>query len=549
MRLKLITSLEKCFLDEDINTKQAFSSGSMLKNEVYHFGLCFDEEKIIWSSAAYTLKVVSDIAEYVNVRRVEHVGVQMPIYLQKYDDNYLRTKPGIFPDLLLPLGKFNRVISANILQTLFIEVDTKGKVPAGNYEITFEFYDTKEKLAASETFNLEIIDAFLPEQELINTQWFYCDCLQKYYGTEAFDERHWEIIENYIKVAVKNGQNMILTPVFTPALDTYVGGERPTTQLVGVEVKDGKYSFDFSKLSRWVDLCEKIGIKYFEISHFFTQWGAKHTPKVMATVDGEEKQIFGWQTDATSQEYREFLTAFIPELLAFMKSKNGADKRCYFHISDEPNDEHVEQYKACRDIFDELLKGYVIMDALSHYEFYERGIVTNPIVANDAIENFIEKGAENLWVYYCCAQGEKVSNRFIAMPSARTRIMGTQMYKYDIKGFLQWGFNFYYNQFSYDEINPYLNPCGQLFAPAGDPYSVYPAKDGTAYESLRLCIFNEGLQDLRAMKLCESLYGKDFVMNLLEEDIDPITFSEYPNSAEWLLKTREKINLAIKEKI
>ncbi len=549
MRLKLISSLEKCFLDEDINTKQAFSSGSMLKNEVYHFGLCFDEEEIIWSSAVYTLKVVSDIAEFVNVRRVEHVGVQMPIYLQKYDDNYLRTKPGIFPDLLLPLGKFNRVISANILQTLFIEVDTKGKVPAGNYEITFEFYDTEEKLAASETFNLEIIDALLPEQEIINSQWVHCDCLQKYFGTEAFDESHWEIIENYIEVAVKNGQNMILTPVFTPALDTYVGGERPTTQLVGVEVKDGKYSFDFSKLSRWVDLCEKIGIKYFEISHFFTQWGAKHTPKVMATVDGEEKQIFGWQTDATSQEYREFLTAFIPELLAFMKSKNGADKRCYFHISDEPNDEHVEQYKACRDMFDELLKGYVIMDALSHYEFYERGIVTNPIVANDAIENFIEKGAENLCVYYCCAQGEKVSNRFIAMPSARNRIMGTQMYKYDIKGFLQWGFNFYYNQFSYDEINPYLNPCGQLFAPAGDPYSVYPAKDGTAYESLRLCIFNEGLQDLRAMKLCESLYDKDFVVNLLEEDIDPITFSEYPNSAEWLLKTREKINLAIKEKI
>jgi hypothetical protein len=91
--------------------------------------------------------------------------------------------------------------------------------------------------------------------------------------------------------------------------------------------------------------------------------------------------------------------------------------------------------------------------------------------------------------------------------------------------------------------------CG--FEASGDKILIqfYPAKDGTAYESLRLCIFNEGLQDLRAMKLCESLYGKDFVVNLLEADIDPITFSEYPNSAEWLLKTREKINLAIKEKI
>jgi len=32
-----------------------------------------------------------------------------------------------------------------------------------------------------------------------------------------------------LRVAVKSGINMILTPVFTPALDTYIGGERPTT--------------------------------------------------------------------------------------------------------------------------------------------------------------------------------------------------------------------------------------------------------------------------------------------------------------------------------
>ncbi|MES9143981.1 glycoside hydrolase domain-containing protein, partial [Cutibacterium acnes] len=76
---------------------------------------------------------------------------------------------------------------------------------------------------------------------------------------------------------------------FTPPLDTKVGGERPTVQLVGVNVTNGKYSFDFSKLKRFVDMCLGLGVEYFEMSHLFTQWGAAFAPKVIATVDGVEK--------------------------------------------------------------------------------------------------------------------------------------------------------------------------------------------------------------------------------------------------------------------
>ena len=36
-------------------------------------------------------------------------------------------------------------------------------------------------------------------------------------------------------------------------------------------------------------------------------------------------------------------------------------------------------------------------------------------------------------------------------------------------------------------------------------------------------------------------------MKILEDGIDPITFSEYPHSDEYILNTREKINLKIKE--
>ena len=87
-------------------------------------------------------------------------------------------------------------------------------------------------------------------------------------------ERHWKLIEQFIKTAARTGITMLLTPLFTPPLDTAIGTERPTMQLVRVVKTGEKYTFDFTLLERWVKLCRKYGIEYFEMSHLFTQWGS-----------------------------------------------------------------------------------------------------------------------------------------------------------------------------------------------------------------------------------------------------------------------------------
>ena len=160
-----------------------------------------------------------------------------------------------------------------------------------------------------------MIQAELPEQKLLHTEWFHTDCLATLYNVEVFSGEHWRRIEQFVQTAAKHGMNMILTPIFTPPLDTEVGGERPTVQLVDVEKSGEAYSFQFEKLKRWVDLCKKQGIKYFEFSHLFTQWGAKHAPKIVGYENGEFKKFFGWETDATSLEYRGFLQQFLPSLI------------------------------------------------------------------------------------------------------------------------------------------------------------------------------------------------------------------------------------------
>ena len=374
----------------------------------------------------------------------------------------------------------------------------------------------------------------------------HADCLADYYHVDVFSEEHWQILENYFAEYADRGGNMMLVPLFTSPLDTAVGLERTTTQLVDVEVKDGAYVFGFDQVKRWIDLCKKYGIEYFEMSHLFSQWGAKYAPKVVAMVDGKEEKIFGWHTPAVG-EYTNFLHSFLPELIEKLREW-GIAENTYFHISDETREEHLESYRAAKESLGDLLKGFHTFDALSSYEFYKHGLVDKPIPGNNEIEEFLSHGLTDMWTYYCTGQFYEVSNRFMSMPSARNRIYGVQLYKYDIIGILHWGYNFYNSQFSIEHINPYeVTDAGNAF-PSGDPFLVYPGADGHPEESLRMMVHYEALTDLRALELLESLTSKEHVMELIEGDLaEPLTFRRYPKSDMYLITLRNRVNREIEK--
>lgn len=556
---KLVSSLEKPFLHSRIENYKPLTFIRMMKNQRLSF-------QLLHTSVGYDAPIRAMLrlqidglpAAHVTARTVELVPVALPVDPAIADDNYLSTAPGLYPDWLQPLH-YGGVISVmrDQLRAVWIEFDPQGHVPAGSYTVTVSLMAGEDAITAN-TLTVEILNAELPPQEMLLTQWFHCDSLANYYDCEPWSERHWIIVENFARTARHNGINLLLTPLFTPPLDTRVGGERRTTQLLDVtatEAADGTvtYRFGFDKLDRWIDMCNRLDIPYFEISHLFTQWGAGHAPKVMATVVGADgqracKRIFGWETDATGEAYSTFLRAMLTAFLDHMRAR-GDDKRCLFHISDEPNVDQLEQYKKSKAVVADLLEGYTIMDALSNFEFYKQGVVKTPIPCNNHVDPFIEAGVPGLWTYYCCGQCVDVSNRLIAMPNWRNRSIGMQFYKYDIAGFLQWGYNFYNNMHSVDSINPYSDTSGEYWVPAGDAFSVYPAQDGTAYESTRIIVFHEALEDARAMKLAESFYGKERVVAEMEAIFGEIKFSRCAKSADMMLAVRARIDDMIAEAI
>jgi len=121
------------------------------------------------------------------------------------------------------------------------------------------------------------------------------------------------------------------------------------------------------------------------------------------------------------------------------------------------------------------------------------------------------------------------------------------LYKFDIAGFLHWGYNFYNTQYSLKKIDPYrVTDAGCAF-PSGDAFIVYPGEDGPV-ESLRLELMQQAFQDLRALRLLEESIGRERTLALIEEGLtSPIRFASSPSDAAWLLGERERINDAIAE--
>lgn len=553
--LRFISSLEKVFPKGGLLPAEKITdiTGFLGQRVSFQAAYCFHGEYYVDQTLIQATRVPyvsveteTDFEGDIQIRKVECVPVNFPCY-QDHDFAYLDDKAGLYPDLLVPTGKGLHV-GIEQWRALWIDCFIPKNMEGGERKIELIFTLEDGKKVAGAALTLHIVPVALPTQKLIHTEWFYADCLADYYQCEVFSEKHWGLIEAFMKTAVSNGINMIFTPLFTPALDTLIGGERTTTQLIQIKKKEGEYCFDFSLLHQWLNLAKKVGYEYFEMSHLFSQWGAKYPPKVVVNTGDKEEKLFGWHTPVGQSDYSAFLESFLPKLVEELK-KSGVDKKTFFHISDEPTTYNADTYQKAYDMVIPYIQGFPIIDALSHLELYQKGIVKKPVPSNDHIHAFLEAGLKDGWTYYCCGQPNSVSNRFMAMPLWRTRIVGAQLYKYQMEGFLHWGYNFYNSQYSVHRIDPFrVNDAEDAF-PAGDAFLVYPGEGGRPLESIRLLAMADAMADIQAYQLLESLTNRDFVENIIEEGKCRLRFDDFPTEPDYLRKVWEKVVEEIRKRL
>lgn len=297
LELTCVSSLAKIFPDTDPEP-YACSSGTALQGEFFSFQVVYRAGRLI--KRLHAEADMGKLSVKPLIRRVGLVPSEMPTYGDA-DDFMLRTEPGLYPDPLFPLTAEDEIYAyPGQWRALWITIPVGKDTAPGTYPIRVRIRGTDDSTFGDHLawygellFTLSILPAALPAQQILHTEWFSADCIGTWYGLTPFAPQWWKMMDAYIRNAAEHGVNLLLTPVFTPPLETKIGAERPTVQLVGITKAGDVYGFDFTNLEKWVDMCLAHGINCFEMPHLFTQWGAKFTPKIIVQENDEYKKLFG----------------------------------------------------------------------------------------------------------------------------------------------------------------------------------------------------------------------------------------------------------------
>jgi len=543
IRLALVSPLTKVRHDQAPLEYPGGVPLSMLRGETLSLQAAYRLEAYDGDELpAVSVRVDCDLP--VQARRVFGVPVRYPRALR---GGTAETPCGVFPDLLRAFHpEMGLRLYPGRWEALWLDVEPEPDATPGLYSLSVRLLDKEENVLAQAETQIELLKAESPRQRLKASGRLNADCLASHYHVPVFSVEHNRILRNFVALSAKRGMNMMLTPIHTPPLDTAPGEERMTAQLAEVFVTPLGYTFRFGKLRDFIALCRHEGIRYFEMAPLAAAGcGRLSAPKIMGVKDGAYTQLFGWQTDAASPEYLDFLAAYLPALMRELSYLDVLGQ-CVFHVAELPLAAEREQYKALVKAVTPLLPGVRIADVLDGPEFLadEGGVI--PIAPVSRPGAFSGYSAEERWVCHTRSAAGADSGDLIAMPACVSRMLGVKLYQIGADGFIVNGYNYYFSAGSRYLTDPYLNTDNDGLGPAGSAFLVYPAEGGQPEESLRLMLFQHAMQDLAALQKLESLEGRDAVFTLIGEGIStkPGESEETLNEV-WLLDLRGRLNARI----
>ena len=121
LKVKKITSLEKVFPDQEPSGEGMEDVITALKKETVSFQMAY-----YWGGerkGRAQVQVTADDKEQVRVRSVRLVPCEYPAHMVA-DEDYLTTKPGLYPDLLSEIQPWGVELISGQWKSLWIDVDS-----------------------------------------------------------------------------------------------------------------------------------------------------------------------------------------------------------------------------------------------------------------------------------------------------------------------------------------------------------------------------------------------------------------------------------------
>ena len=417
------------------------------------------------------------------VRYVDYVPIGKNTW-QTPPDQLIVTAPAWIPDVLYEVG----YVPAwqNRTRPIWLTFNIASDAEAGTYTGEVTVYTNEEKSNVPVT--IYVHNATVPAKRSFKmTNWVFLDSMQRWNGCKPFDDRFWEFVSIYAENMASHRQNMILTNLYR-----FYG----SPALVEISADGNNLKFDFSKFDRWVDIFKKAGFTYFEGSHI--GW-IDETIYCWFVADGK---VVEENFRADTPEAERYLSQFLPALQTHLEQK-GLIEVYYQHVRDEPGDAHKATYDKTRAMMRKYAPRIKTIEA-THSTNIEPPTIMVPLLSHfgekyDFYKQMQEKGNE-VWFYAACGPNGSYANRFMDIALLKVRYTHWINFKYNVAGYLHWGYNFW------PQLSPYTDihmtwAVGPL--PPGDSYVVYPTPQGVL-DSTRWETVRDGVEDYELFKLLQA---------------------------------------------
>lgn len=481
----------------------------------------------------FTVSATGPAGWEIRVRRVGYIPVRHlnthQIVLPAEDLEGGDQIPGYVPDPLFEEQSI--LLPGNETHAFWVSVRPSPQATAGTWPIELQVAPETgrpQRLRAQVTLHPVTLQ---PRRDFRITHWFYADSLCDWYRLTPFSEEFWPLCEKFIENYADHGLDTIYVPVFTPPLD----GVKKATQLLKVTRNgDQEYTFDWSDVKRWLDMCRRHGITHFEWTHPFTQWGVKHAIRIYEQQGLDEKLLWPPETPATSDTYRNFLQQYLAQLKQFLQDE-GIFEHSFFHVSDEPHtQEDLQNYRAAREMLHELAPWMKTMDALTDIQYGRSKLTDMPIPSIRTALQFVQEDIP-CWCYYCCNPRGRFLNRLLDTPLSKILMHGFLFYRWPFQGFLHWGYNYWYRSQTRTMIDVFHIQDGEKWPgwAYGDTTQVYPGENGPL-DSIRWELFAEALQDYQLLQTL-NMKRDDQLLQKLK------SFEDFPKNSRWREQTRKAL--------
>lgn len=389
----------------------------------------------------------------------------------------VRTAPNDFPDYLMTERELN--IPSGSYQAVWLTITIPESAEAGIYEGLVKVMTDKEEQTLP--IKVRVYPLNMPSDRGLKIAVHYdTKDFTNFHGIkEKYSEEWFTMLKKYADNMAAHRQNVFLAHI----------------QEVDIRLMPDKtLEFDYSKFDRIAQTFWDTGtMDYMETGYYLTRRGEGGW--LSTVIELNDVEVINKNNKRIKLPGKDVIPHLLPAFENHLREKGWLDKT-YFHILDEPSLHNAISWMEMSSYLHELAPGLIRMDALNTPYILKDVEVAVPMLDHlDAMYDQFKEGQENgteLWFYTTGVfQASSYPNKTIDMPLMDNRIMHWLNYKYDLPGYLHWGWN------RWNE-----NPLEEIGSNLGDAWHVYPAK-GDILNSLRWEQMRNSLQDYEYFKLLE----------------------------------------------